>query len=228
MPAAILYEDRSALAIDKPAGWMLAPTTWRHTSRNLQRALMESVQAREFWAVSRRLRFIRYVHRLDAETSGVLLLAKSPGALTVLGKLFESREVTKKYLAVVRGVPAQAEWICRLKLTDQIDSFGRVRVDEKGGRDAETRFRVLERRDDTALVEAVPVTGRTHQIRVHLQAQGNAVVGDELYGGGSGGLALRAVELAYVDPFQKRRVKIHAAVDEFLTRFFAGEHRGIK
>src|SRR6476646_11264209 len=78
----ILYEDRSVLAIDKPRDWMLVPFSWQKTNRNLQAALTSSIAAKDFWARSRGLRFLRFAHRLDADTTGVLLLAKSPGALT--------------------------------------------------------------------------------------------------------------------------------------------------
>jgi 23S rRNA-/tRNA-specific pseudouridylate synthase len=80
-PIPILYEDRSVIAIDKPGGWMLVPFSWQKTSRNLQTALASSIAAGDFWARSRNLKQLRFVHRLDAETSGVLLLAKSQGAL---------------------------------------------------------------------------------------------------------------------------------------------------
>src|SRR5262252_8962645 len=95
----ILYEDRSVLAIDKPAGWMLVPFSWQKTSRNLQAALTSSIAARDFWARSRNLKFLRFVHRLDAETTGILLLAKSHGAVEAFGNLFESRKMEKSYLA---------------------------------------------------------------------------------------------------------------------------------
>jgi 23S rRNA pseudouridine1911/1915/1917 synthase len=88
----ILYEDRSVLAIDKPAGWMLVPFSWQKTGRNLQAALASSIAAGDFWARSRNLRFLRFVHRLDAETSGILLLAKSPGAVRSFGEMFEGQE----------------------------------------------------------------------------------------------------------------------------------------
>src|SRR5947208_17094191 len=100
-PIAILYEDRSVMAIDKPRGWMLVPFSWQKTDRNLQAALTSSITAGDFWARSRGLRFLRFVHRLDADTSGVLLLAKSPGAVTSFGAIFESRKMEKIYFAVV-------------------------------------------------------------------------------------------------------------------------------
>ncbi|HEX4122518.1 MAG TPA: RluA family pseudouridine synthase [Verrucomicrobiae bacterium] len=214
----ILYEDRSVLAIDKPAGWMLAPATWDKTSRNLQRELMISIQAGEHWARSRNLKYIRFIHRLDAETSGVLLLAKSAGAVRALSELFESRLMRKKYLAVVHGIPAQPSWVCQLRISQEPGVRGQMTVDARLGKDAETAFRVLLQGQDTTLIEATPLTGRTHQIRVHLAAEGHPVLGDTLYGGTGRELALRAVELSYTDPFQKRPVRILAPTQGFLRR----------
>jgi RluA family pseudouridine synthase len=178
----ILYEDRSVLAIDKPAGWMLVPFSWQKTSRNLQAALTSSIAAGDFWARSRGLKYLRFVHRLDADTSGVLLLAKSPGAVNSLGALFEGCRMEKVYLAVVSGVPAQGEWTCRLRLAPDPEAVGRMKTDARHGKEAETYFRVLQGKEQTSLLEARPVTGRTHQIRVHLAESGHPVVGDVLYG----------------------------------------------
>jgi 23S rRNA pseudouridine1911/1915/1917 synthase len=258
---AILYEDRSVLAIDKPEGWMCAPTEWDRTSRNLQRALESSLAARDFWAKCRNLKFLRFVHRLDAETTGVLVLAKSLGALRVLSRLFEERQVDKTYLAVVQGVPAQATWTCRMDLAPDPARPGRMVALAKPGRKAagsparrpdaqqaakiaETRFRMLQISAETALVEACPLTGRTHQIRVHLAAGGHPVLGDRLYGAGKGedsgggrgatpgrrpresgtrlsstALALRAMRVAYRDPFGGKLVRIEAPCREFAAAY---------
>lgn len=227
----ILYEDRSVLAIDKPPGWMLVPHSWQKTNRNLQAAIVSSVSAGLFWARSRNLKFLRYVHRLDAETSGVLLLARSPGALGTFSDLFESRKMEKVYLALVQGMPDETEWTCRLKLAPDPREIGRMRVDERAGKEAETHFKVLRGSRGMSLLEARPVTGRTHQIRVHLSACGYPVVGDPLYGppgrtsrnvrrgGREPALALRAVSLAYTDPFTRRRVRIQAPAEAFLREF---------
>ena len=219
----ILYEDRSVLAIDKPRGWMLVPFSWQKTDRNLQAALTSSIAAKDFWARSRNLKFLRYVHRLDADTTGVLLLAKSMGAVETFGRLFESRSMEKSYLAVVRGTPRTREWRCCLKLAPDPRRRGRMRVDARHGKEAETGFYVVQTRANTALIEARPITGRTHQIRVHLAESGLPIMGDELYGRSKDldgqPFALRAVSLCYVDPFTKRKVAIEAPSNEFLREY---------
>jgi RluA family pseudouridine synthase len=250
-PIPILYEDRSVLAIDKPPGWMLLPVSWQNTGFNLQAALNSSIGARDFWARCRGIKFLRYVHRLDADTSGVLLLAKSPGAVQTYSDLFESRKMEKTYLAVVVGKPKQTEWTCHLKLAPDPRRIGRMKVDARNGKSAETHFRVLDHNENRALIEAKPVTGRTHQIRVHLAETGLPIVGDELYGDENlkihpvrsrpreeapissaignrqpamakrelRPLGLRAVRLAYADPFTRRRVDIQAPTEMFLREY---------
>jgi 23S rRNA-/tRNA-specific pseudouridylate synthase len=243
-PIPILYEDRSVLAIDKPPGWMLLPVSWQNTSFNLQAALNSSIAARDFWARSRNLKYLRYVHRLDGDTTGILLLAKSPGSLDTYSALFESRRMEKTYLAVVHGAPKQTEWTCKLKLAPNPQRTGTMKVDLREGKDSETRFRVLatvdrsRRREEaesgaptvsrvrlvtsaaTSLIEAKPLTGRTHQIRVHLAESGHPIVGDELYGTADDAyLGLRAVSLAYTDPFTRRRVAINAPLEAFCREY---------
>lgn len=219
----ILYEDRSVMAVDKPRGWLLAPSSWQGTGRNLQTALVASIQAADFWARSRNLKYLRFIHRLDAETTGVLLLAKSPGALKTFSALFESRRMEKLYVAAVEGSPARTDWSCHLRIGPDTEQPGRMRIDGSHGKEAETRFRVLQTIAGRALVEAVPVTGRTHQLRLHLAASGHPVIGDDLYGRNqetSGkNLGLRAASLAYVDPFTSCRVRIQAPIENFAREY---------
>jgi RluA family pseudouridine synthase len=229
----ILYEDRAVLAIDKPAGWLLVPFNWQRTARNLQAALTSSIAAGDYWARSRNLRFLRHIHRLDGDTSGILLLGKSPGAVDSLGRLFESRRMHKTYLAVVDGDPGQPEWVCDAPIGPDPAEVGKMRVDPRGGKPAETRFRVLAHRGTRTLIEAEPVTGRTHQIRIHLNVAGCAILGDALYGNGDrdgGGqtgdgiptrfpLGLRAVSLSYRDPFRGSPVHVEAPTEDFLLSF---------
>ncbi len=211
------------LALDKPRGWMLVPISWRRTQRNLQAALDSSIAGRDFWARSRNLKYLRFVHRLDADTSGILLLAKSPGALAAYSELFESRRMEKTYLAVVHGQPKTREWTSRLKLAPDPYHHGKMIVDPRQGKPAETHFRLLQRGQHTSLVEAHPFSGRTHQIRLHLAAFGHPVVGDDLYGPPPASrdlqLGLRAVELAYTEPFTQRPVRIRAPIAAFLREY---------
>jgi len=219
---AILYEDRAVMAIDKPRGWMLVPFSWQKTDRNLQAALTSSIAAKDFWARSRNLKFIRFVHRLDAETTGILLLAKSLGAVDTYGNLFEGRKMEKVYLAVVEGVPAQPEWICRAKIAPDPEQHGRMKVDARGGKESETAFRLLQTVGNWSLVEARPYTGRTHQIRLHLLEAGLPIVGDAMYGTDRNprkGLGLRAVELAFNDPFNRQRIHIRAPSEAFMAEY---------
>lgn len=224
-PIPILFEDRSVIAIDKPAGWMLVPHSWQRTGWNLQAAINSSINAGHYWARSRNLKFLRYIHRLDADTSGVLLFGKSFGAVETYGDLFESRQMEKRYLAIVHGQPRDAEWTCRLALSANPQAIGSVHVDEQG-KECETFFRTLATKSGYSLVEAHPFTGRQHQIRVHLNAVGHGILGDPLYGPSSEqaaftrpAMALRSVELSYRDPFTKRPVRIQAAAETWLKKY---------
>ena len=220
-PISILYEDRSVLAIDKPRGWLLVPVNWQNTNRNLQAAINSSISAGDWWAKSRNLKFLRYVHRLDTDTSGVMLFAKSMGAVEAFGDIFESRQMEKNYLAIVEGVPRETEWTCRLPLAPDPRQVGRMIIDTQEGKECETRFRLLQKKERISLVEAHPLTGRTHQIRVHLAQSGCPIVSDELYGRVDSRmqLGLRAIKLGYVDPFTRRRVEIRGPIDGFMSEY---------
>ena len=175
-------------------------------------------------------------------------MAKSPGALHAYSSLFESRLMEKRYLAVVGGIPRRTEWTCRLAIAPEPDQIGRMRVVSDEAKEverehsigdasaerrepsvakvAQTDFRVLATGKQTALIEARPVTGRTHQIRLHLAAEGHPVVNDPLYGAKlpanarrRGSMGLRAVRLAFSDPFRKRNIQIEAPADEFIRQF---------
>lgn len=219
----ILFEDRSILAIDKPAGWMLVPFSWQRTNWNLQAALVSSISSGAFWARSRQIRFLRYVHRLDAETTGVLLFGRSPGAVDTFGRLFEGRRMRKVYLAAVEGVPGRQGWTSRGSIAPDAQRRGCMRIDRQHGKEALTDFQVVQTVGKRTLVVARPLTGRTHQIRVHLREEGLPIVGDLPYGTDSArpeeGFGLRAIELGYRDPFTGKEVRIRAPVEEFLAQF---------
>jgi 23S rRNA pseudouridine1911/1915/1917 synthase len=224
----ILYEDRSVLALDKPAGWMLGPEDEEHARRNLHLALLDGIAAGEWWAKSRGLKFVRFLHRLDAPTTGILLFSKSPGAVPAYSRLFATRDVHKTYFAVTEGLPHEAEWTCRLPLGPTAHTPGRHQVDQRQGKEAETGFRVLATKAGRALIEARPHTGRTHQIRLHLLAAGCPIMGDVLYGRPAPtGLALRAVELSFRCPFTRRPIRIQAPTAAFRAQLGFGEEKPV-
>jgi len=179
----ILFEDEHLLAIDKPAGLLVSPDRYDPNRPNLMRLLHEGVAAGKHWARERQLDYLSNVHRLDFETSGVLLLCKTKPALVTLANLFGSEKPVKKYLALVWGRPLDKEFEVDAPLSQHPLKIGQMRVDPKSGKKSKTQFAVLEQFADWALVQCTPLTGRTHQIRIHLKHAGFPIVGDELYGG---------------------------------------------
>jgi 23S rRNA pseudouridine1911/1915/1917 synthase len=168
----VLLEDDAVLAIDKPAGLPMHTTAkfWRNTLVALLRQRYPG-------------RHAEICHRIDRETSGVLLIALTPTAASRLKRAFAERTIEKRYLALVKGHPPDAGVIDQpIKL---LDSPTHVMMGAApDGLAAVTRFRVLRRFAEHALVEAEPETGRQHQIRVHLAGIGCPLVGDKLYGAG--------------------------------------------
>jgi tRNA pseudouridine32 synthase/23S rRNA pseudouridine746 synthase len=180
----ILYVDAEAIVIDKPAGLPV----------DTPRAGGDSVAAR---AGELRLGFQREpvaMHRLDQDTSGCLLMARNPKARARFQQAFESGTVEKTYLAVVDGVPEGALGLIDLPLAKVSTAAEGWRMvpDDKGKR-AQTRWRKLAERDGQSLVEFQPLTGRTHQIRIHAaRGLGAAIVGDPVYGARSGAMLLHS------------------------------------
>jgi 23S rRNA pseudouridine1911/1915/1917 synthase len=172
-PSAILHEDPSLLAIEKASGVPSHPTFARKLGTALQmteallRARAESKVP--LWPL----------HRLDTDTSGVLLFAKSKAAARAVNQNFARRRVRKRYVALVAGVPSPESGEIALAIRE-----GHLRSDVvPDGKDAVTRYRTLERAGDAALLELEPLTGRMHQLRVHLAAIGHPILGDSKYGG---------------------------------------------
>ena len=171
----VLYRDRSAIVLNKPPG--LATQGGTKTERHLDR-LLDGVQ---FEAEGRP----KLVHRLDKDTSGVLLVARSARAAGHFAKAFSGRTARKIYWALVVGVPSIEDGMVELPIAKQPGTGGeKMYVDEKEGQPARTRYRVIERAGNRACwVELQPFTGRTHQLRVHMAAIGHPIVGDGKYGG---------------------------------------------
>lgn len=171
----VIHKDRSALVINKPPG--LATQGGTKTVEHVDGLL----DALVFEAEGRP----KLVHRLDKDTSGALLLARSARAAASFAKSFSSRTARKVYWALVVGVPDIEDGMIELPLAKQPGTGGeKMHVDEKEGLPARSRYRVIERAGNRAAwVELQPFTGRTHQLRVHMAAIGHPIVGDGKYGG---------------------------------------------
>ena len=179
----VLFEDNHLLALDKPAGLLSSPDRYDPQRPNLMKLLHAAVAANKTWARERHLTYLMNAHRLDFETSGVMLLAKDKTTLVALANLFGSEKPLKNYVALVHGTPPEAAFEVDARLAPHPLKIGLVRVDPKNGKKSKTRFEVLEKFSGHTLLQCEPLTGRTHQIRVHLRHVGLPVVGDRLYGG---------------------------------------------
>jgi RluA family pseudouridine synthase len=164
-----LFQDDFILVIDKPAGLPVLPDGWEKEAPYLVKMLEE-----EFGKI-----FI--VHRLDKVTSGVMVYARDAETHRALNIQFENHEVEKVYHAIIEGNPNWEEKAVRRPLRVNVGHKHRTMVDDRNGKPSETRFRILKRYQAAALVEAKPVTGRTHQVRVHAYALGHPLLGDALY-----------------------------------------------
>jgi 23S rRNA pseudouridine1911/1915/1917 synthase len=174
----VLHEDRDIIVVNKPAGLAVhpAPGNLEHTLVNGLLAQVDDLSS--IGGVERP----GIVHRLDKDTSGIIIVAKNDTAHRALARQFEDRETLKEYVALVRGYPQPAEGIIDAAVGRDHNNRKRMAI-TVGGRNAVTRYRTIARFHGCTLLEVHPETGRTHQIRVHMAAIGHAIVGDSLYGG---------------------------------------------
>ncbi len=179
----VLFEDEALLAIDKPSRLLVSPDRYDIMRPNIMRLFHRDVARSAPWVAARNLTYIANAHRLDFETSGVLLLAKSKPALVSLADQFGSELTKKTYLAIVHGSHLDDQFSTSAKLGMHPVQVGVHRVDEKNGKKSHTAFEIIERFKGYSLVRCLPRTGRTHQIRLHLQHVGLPIVGDTVYGG---------------------------------------------
>lgn len=190
----VIYEDEDLVAVNKPAGLVVHPS-YRNPSGTLLNGLLWRLGAS---AADR----LGLVSRLDKDTSGVIVVARSPGTHARLQRDAAHGRVKKEYLAVTTRIPRPSEGVITLPLARDPGDRRRVVADPKGA-PSETRYRVLATHGAGALVGCELVTGRTHQIRVHLSASGWPIVGDPLYGAPHAAIArqaLHAVRLSFSHP----------------------------
>ncbi|HET9672862.1 MAG TPA: RluA family pseudouridine synthase [Actinomycetota bacterium] len=217
-PVPIRYEDEHLAVVAKPAGLVTHPTAGRRTGTLVNRLLGMGVPLAPAGGPLRP----GVVHRLDAGTSGVLVVAKTDEAFAELRELFRDHRVDRRYVALVRGAVANDAFSVEAALGRRA---ARIVVDATDGRRAETRFEVRERFAAATLLEAAPRTGRTHQIRVHLASISHPILGDRTYGGGGEdarrlGLErpfLHAERLAFDHPLAEGRIEVAEPLPDDLT-----------
>lgn len=215
---AILFEDQYLIVINKPSGMAV------HGGSGLSYGLIEALRV-----LRPQEKNLELVHRLDRDTSGCLLISKKRSILKGLHEQLREKTMEKNYWALVVG-----EWAAKIKNVTEplrkntLQSGERVvRVDEEQGKASHTRFRVLERFDGCTLVQASPVTGRTHQIRVHTQCKGHPIACDDKYGDqvfdsrmremGLGRLFLHAHDLRFLHPKHETTMHVEAPLDKALN-----------
>ncbi len=215
----ILFEDERLIVINKPSGMAV------HGGSGLSFGLIEALRA-----LRPEARMLELVHRLDRDTSGCLVIAKKRSALRNLHEQLRNKTVQKFYHALVKG-----KWSAKitrvtegLKKNDLKSGERVVVVDNINGKESETRYKILQQYNNATLVRAFPVTGRTHQIRVHCQAKGHSIACDAKYGNevfdeemksiGLKRLFLHAASIEFTHPLSNERIKIEAPLDAELQK----------
>ncbi|MGR5166606.1 23S rRNA pseudouridine(955/2504/2580) synthase RluC [Vibrio astriarenae] len=215
----IIYEDDHMLILNKPSG------TAVHGGSGLKFGAIEALRALRPDA-----RFLELVHRIDRDTSGILLVAKKRSALRHLQAQFREKTVKKFYFALVMG---QWKPSCKVVnaplLKNEVNSI--VRVNSKG-KPSETRFKIIEQFEQATLVQASPITGRTHQIRVHTQYTGHPIAWDDRYGDrrfdaytaqvGLDRLFLHAANIRFIHPKTEEWMEINAPMEKRLEKALSG------
>lgn len=207
MDLSVIYEDEAVVAIEKPPGIVVHPT-YKNWSGTLLNGLLA------------RYPEPRIVTRLDRDTSGVVLVALGPAMHARMQRDSIAGRMTKEYLAVVRGTPAPASGSITAPLARSAEDRRRVVVDP-AGQDSRTDYEVLSVGEGFALVRCRLMTGRTHQIRVHLASLGHPVVGDVVYGTGEEGIprqALHAWRLAFPHPETRQALQVEAPIPSDMGR----------
>jgi 23S rRNA pseudouridine955/2504/2580 synthase len=215
----IVHEDASILVVHKPAGIAV------HGGSGVSYGVIESLRA-----ARPQTKFLELAHRLDRDTSGLLILCKKRSALVELHRQLREGEVEKIYAAIVKGVPERDAFEISEPLHKYVTDAGERRVSVKaGGMTARTKVKVAQKGRDFAMLEIRLLTGRTHQIRVHLAHAGHPVLGDDKYGDfdlnhslakqGVKRLFLHAWKLAFDHPLEKKRLRLESALPGDMLRF---------
>jgi RluA family pseudouridine synthase len=171
-PYTVIFQDEHIIAINKSSGISIGGDRWDESKERLDRLIEQDFQLSKIFTV----------HRIDKETSGLVVFAKDRETHRSLSMSFEQRNVKKRYTAIVHGRPSWKETVCDLPLVPNGNKKHMTIIDKFRGKESLTRFVCLTSAGNYSVLEAYPETGRIHQIRVHLAALGHPVVCDELYG----------------------------------------------
>ena len=216
----VVYEDQWLIVVDKPAGMLTVPGKDKNATSALEivSKMLRAAGAKDPDPQSPppnpRAEGALEVHRLDQATSGLVVFAKSKEAQSALRQQFEQRTVSKTYIALLEGKPLKEKGIIDLPLRPDLDDRPRQVVDYEHGKRAVTQYRVLEHRGNRTLVEFKPLTGRTHQLRVHAshpQGLHCPIVGDMLYGTAAPRLCLHAQSINFTHPITGERMHLRTS-----------------
>ena len=178
-PFTLIYADEDMIAVNKAAGLLVAADRW-----DIEAPRLDLLIQKELPQIAPLCQKLYAVHRIDKDTSGILLYALNAEAHRALNTAFQDREIKKTYRLLIHGRVQEEQFTVDLPLRADGDALHRTVVDKRRGKEAITHFTVLETFRQFSLLEARPVTGRTHQIRAHLAAAGYPIVCDSLYGSG--------------------------------------------
>ena len=178
-PFTLIYADEDMIAVNKAAGLLVAADRW-----DIEAPRLDLLIQKELPQIAPLCQKLYAVHRIDKDTSGILLYALNAEAHRALNTAFQEREIKKTYRLLIHGRVQEEQFTVDLPLRADGDALHRTVVDKRRGKEATTHFTVLETFRQFSLLEARPVTGRTHQIRAHLAAAGYPIVCDSLYGSG--------------------------------------------
>jgi 23S rRNA pseudouridine1911/1915/1917 synthase len=219
---AVAYEDDSLLVVDKPAGMVVHPAPGHATGTLVNALRGRGIAGGDAYRPG-------IVHRLDRDTSGLLIVAKDPAVHRRLQEMIRRREVERRYIALVHGRPASVSGTIDAPVGRDPQRRVSMAVGGVGARPAVTHFRILEELGDLTLVEARLETGRTHQIRVHFLAIGHPVVGDPLYARrdalGVGRQFLHSAVIGFVHPVSGLTLRFESPLPEDLAAALAEARR---
>ncbi|MCQ9208359.1 MAG: RluA family pseudouridine synthase [Omnitrophica bacterium] len=220
IPLEIVFEDEDILVINKPPGLVSHPAPSCPSGTLVNALLNYGCALSTINGPSRP----GIVHRLDKDTSGLLVIAKNDSAHLDLAKQFCKHTVKRKYIAMVKGRVEHNEGIIDYPLARDPQNYQKMRVSFINSRDALTRYRVLNRYKEVSILELSPHTGRTHQLRVHLKFCGHPILGDKHYGDARDldRLSLHATELGFYHPRTKKFVEFQSDIPESFKRFIKG------